>query len=323
MMRRWCALAFLMVSGITSLAATPFDDAYRKDAEYLASVRAVDTATDALAKVQADPSVVPVSLTEAKDMLSEVTAKRALVEAKARGRVLSSWMGMRTAGLALSATESKAKLADLQLQSVQIRFQAGAASTQEVERTKDAKTKADAALAGARRNFIGAEIRLKVYGAYPKEEPGEPAALALETLTGATHPDLLAAQHQLAAAERALALAQGPDTAPLDRAARERELTGAKDTLQDTERLVRETLDAAKRRYQAARDGYGSATNAVKLAQVDLETARKRQTAGAISNIALLEAEIALQENQSAQGEALAELWQAYYGLLEAAGGVQ
>jgi thymidylate kinase len=59
------------------------------------------------------------------------------------------------------------------------------------------------------------------------------------------------------------------------------------------------------------------------LAQNDNATAEKRYEAGAISKIAVYDSQAALYEAQKALEAALGEFWQSYFGLREAAGGIE
>lgn len=296
-------------------------DAYRTDADYLAAQRAVATADDALAKAKADPEATPMALARARDGQATAGASLALAETSAKLKIYIALTDVLVARQRLALSTAQAAQAQLQLHAAEIKLQAGAIAPQERNRVRDTAARAGAAVAEDARTLAGAQARLQVYGPLPNEPLADPPALDPAVLTVARHPRVVQAQQQANEAKRALDLARGPDTAPLDLVAAQRAHDNAVDALRDVTRLQHEALDAGIRRYQAAREKLRLARESLALAVAGLDTARQRFDIGAISRLALADAEVAELDSQAQCMSALTELWLASFGLWQAAGG--
>ena len=116
-------------------------------------------------------------------------------------------------------------------------------------------------------------------------------------------------------AERAVALAFGPDTAPLDKAARERELARARAGLSEIKRSLGDALQASKHRLQTAQDNLGLARESQLRLGNELAAVQRRFQAGAIAQVVLRQAELAKAEASRALLAAQIEVWNAIYAL--------
>jgi outer membrane protein TolC len=318
-MRRWLVvvLAVCVLPAVASL-----EDAYQSDPNYLTAVRAVTTAEDGVAKVEADPDNTAFALARAQETLAEARALCSQAQATAMARVGQALVDvLNTQALAKTAT-AKRGLASLQLEAITVKAQSGAASQQELAQSKDAYAKAQVAETDAARELADAEKRLRVYGDMPTVPLAAPPTLDVKTLTVNAHPVMIQTNNLLNEAKRALAIAGGPDTARLDKEAAERALADAQAAEQDVRRTHQDALDTAVRQYQSAQETLTLAQSALTLATTAAETARKRFAAGSISRLALTDAETALTDADGRRVQALTAVWVAHYGLLQAIGGL-
>lgn len=323
-MRKTLILLFsLLLCGLAQ--AQPLEaflkEAYRKDSGYLEAERALAAAQDELARVQGDPEAAPLTLSRAQESLALAQAKLAQARKEADARALEAYAGVLLAQTDLELARARKELSGLQLQAAELRYKAGAISASELARVRDQDNQAANALSAATRALEQARARLRPYGEVRVEALPEPGPLDPAKFGTAGHARLLEAQQQLREAERALALASGPDTAPLEKSARERDLDRARTALADVQRSLADALEAARNRYQSALEGYRLARETQARSAGELEAARKRFAAGSIAQLALKQTEIAKAEADRGVLAAQIELWQAIYGLRVAGNG--
>lgn len=314
------ALIFLGLAQAQPLDAF-LEEAYRKDSSYLEAERALEAERDELAKVQGDPEAAPLTLTRAQEGVALAQAKLTQARKEADARALEAYTGVLLAQTDLELARARKELSGLQLQAAELRFKAGALSATELARLRDQDNQAANAVNAATRALEQAQARLRPYGevrvqALPEPGPVDPAKFSV-----AQHARLLEAQQRVREAERALALASGPDTAPLDRSARERDLSRARSALDDLQRTLTDALEAARNRYQSAVEGYKLARETQARSAGELEAARKRFAAGSIAQLTLKQNEIAKAEADRGVLAAQIELWQAIYALRVAGNG--
>jgi outer membrane protein TolC len=296
-------------------------EAYRKDSAYLEAERALEAAQDELARVQGDPEAAPLALTRAQEGVTLAQARLAQARKEADARALEAYAGVLLAQTDLNLARARKELSGLQLQAAELRFKAGALSATELARLRDQDNQAANAVSAATRALEQAQAQLRPYGEVRVEALPEPGPLDPSKFSLAGHARLLEAQQQLREAERALALASGPDTAPLDKSARERDLSRARSALSDLQRTLTDALEAARNRYQSAVEAYKLARETQARSTGELEAARKRFAAGSIAQLTLKQSEIAKAEADRGVLAAQIELWQAIYGLRVAGNG--
>jgi len=315
-----CCL-LLLFSAAHALDASHWETAFTLDAGYRDAERALTAANDDLKKVQADPDAAPLTLVRAQEKLAEAQAGVRQAKIAATVKAFTAVGDVLGGRRKQSASTTKLAIAEMQLQSALVRQKAGMISDLELARAKEDQAQAATDLGVAQRELRGAEARMKLYLDEAPEKLEEPPTLDITVLTLGDHPTLLAARHRLNEAERALALAQGPDTAPLDLAARERDRQSAKDAYKETEQTLTEALAAARRRYLAACEAEKHAMEGLKLATTDLQSAQKRHTAGSVSDLAFKQAEMTALTAELTFTQALVELWQARIAVIQATGG--
>lgn len=285
-----------------------------QDANLLEAQRGLSAAQEELRKQQADPDAPPLALTRAQENLALAQARLAAARAGAAATVIANYTAVLEAQAALELAQKRLEQANLRLEAARLRRQAGAISQADLAAAEAAQGRAASEVARARNTLALAQARLPgVEVRSLPEAPALPPGLSWEWSAAR-----LQAQNALREAQRAVALASGPDTPPLELAARERSLESARTALADLERTLRQAFEAAQNRYTAAQQAYGLAQRDLTQAQQALAAARTRLQAGAISRLDFLQSEINLLEAQSAYTSALGELWKARQGVVVA-----
>jgi len=290
-------------------------DAYKKDTAYLDAERSLAAAQDELRKAQGDPEIAPLLLTRAQESVVVSQAKLGQSREEALARALDVYSGVLLGQTDLALAQQRKELTALQLQAANLRFQAGAISAAELARVRDQDAQAASAVRTAQRALEQAQARLLLYGAVRVQKLPDPATVDMDKLGVQNHARLLELRQQVRQAEHALALASGPDTAPLDKTARERDLARARTALNDLERTLGDALEASKRRLQSAQENYRLARESQVRLGNELLAAQRRFQAGAIAQVVLKQAELAKAEADRAALAALIEVWNATYAL--------
>jgi len=298
------------------------DDAYQRDADFVAATHAVQTAEDDVSKAKADPDGPALTLLRVNERLQYAHAAEKLASYTAKAKIYQAYTDLLVAQRQVALSQVRQRLAQLQYQAAQVKSQLGAVSIQELTQAKDTATRAAVALAVDRSQLVGAELRWKPYGNLPTSPTPQPAVLDVKACSIDNSPTVIKAQMDLSEAQRAVDLAQGPDTAPLDRAALARTLATSEAALHNIARLQTEALDLAVRRYQTARENLALAQGGADISQNALLTAQKRFAAGAISQLTETEAEVAKLDSMLILEKAVAEAWSAHFGIFQATGGV-
>ena len=321
-MMRLFLVIFILQLSLTCLGASIFEEAYQRDVGYQDAVRGLTAAADEVRKTTEDMGASLIARLASQEAYDEAAAQLRLTTADAQLRVLQASAVLLEARKLFAAGDIKLQQVTIQKQAAELRFKVGSISQLELSRVAESFSKASAEFDDNQRMVIDAETSARaLLGELPEELPSPPALIDLAGLNFNSHPQLIAAQHKVAAAKRAVDLAQGPDTAVVDREARERELVSAEANLPDIERVLQNTLDNSKRGYLLARNQFALSQQAVKLAEDDLRVAEKRYQAGAISRLALVEAQYALAQSQLYYQQALNEIWLSHYRLMQAMGG--
>ncbi|MDX2007153.1 MAG: TolC family protein [Meiothermus sp.] len=290
-------------------------NAYTRDTAYQDAERALAAAQDELRRQQGDPEAAQLSLTRAQEGVAVNQAKLAQAREESESRAVEAYAGVLVAQADVALAGERKELTALQLQAAELRFRAGAISNADLARVRDQDAQAASAVRSAQRALDQAQARLRPYGNITPQALPEPPALEPTRFAVTNHARALEAAQQAREAERALALAAGPDSPPLDRAARERDLARARAALSDVQRTLSDTLEAARRRYQSAQENLRLSRESQTRVTAELAAAQRRFQAGAIAQVTLKQSQIAKQEADRAVQAALAELWNAGYGL--------
>jgi len=314
-----CVLLCLLTT--SHAVVKDWQQAYQLDATYRQAERMVATANDEWQKLRADPDVPPLDITRAKEKLAIEQAKYRLVKVAATTRALTAVGDVLVGRRRFAAAEAAWTLSKLQVHAAEARLSAGMLSTQELAKAQKECADAETEMKNSKRELIGAENRVKIYVETPPDLlPPVPLFDEL-SVSFDGHADLLSAQFQCNEAEHALIFAEGPDTAKLTRKNRERDLRNAQDALVDVQHALRDGLDAALRRWKAAREQADLAAEHEKLAELDLRTAKRRFEAGSIAQLTLQQAKLAALKAETSRDEVLVEVWQSRLAVARACGG--
>jgi hypothetical protein len=309
------AIGFTLSTGLAQPVNVFLQDAYKKDAAYLDAERLLAVAQDELRKAQSDPEIAPLLLTRAQESVAVAQAKLIQSREEARARALEAYSGVLLGQTDLALAQQRKELTALQSQAASLRFQAGAVSAGELARVRDQDAQASLAVRTAQRALEQAQARLRPYGEVRVQNLPEPGAVDASKFGIQKHARLLELRQQVREAERVVALASGPDTAPLDKTARERDLARARAALNNLERTLGDALEASKRRLQSARENYRLARESQVRLGNELLAAQRRFQAGAIALVVLKQAELAKAEADRAVLAAQIEVWNAIYAL--------
>ncbi len=309
------AIGLALSTGLAQPVNVFLQDAYKKDTAYLDAERSLAAAQDELRKAQGDPEIAPMLLTRAQESVVVAQAKLGQSREEALARALEAYSGVLLGQTDLALAQQRKELTTLQLQAANLRFQAGAISAAELARVRDQDAQAASAARTAQRTLDQAQARLRPYGEVRVQNLPEPGTVDMDKFGIQNHARLLELRQQVREAERALALASGPDTAPLDKTARERDLARARTALSDMERTLGDTLEASKRRLQSAQENYRLVRESQVRLGNELLAAQRRFQAGAIAQVILKQAELAKTEADRSALAAQIEVWNAIYAL--------
>jgi len=316
-------LLILLILPLISFAqlASNWQEYYHLDAGYRQAERVVQSAEDDKKKNDADPAVKPVDITRSIEAVTEAKAKLLLTGLTATETALTAVGDVLAGRLKVKSEAERVEQTKMDLNVAEIKKDKGAASDIELAKAKqkyyDAMNSADI----AKRELKSAETRVKMFVTNVPDALPEPVVIDVAKLSYLTHANYITAQNKINEADRIVAISSGPDTTAIDKVNRERDLQNAKDAMGDVEKTLRDGLDAAKRNYLNAQDSYQLTKDRLVLAQKDLNTAKERFNAGAISKLALQSYISAEMDYQLSVEQAKDSLWLAGIALLKASGG--
>ncbi len=314
-------LAFC-ISPTLAVGEPTLADAYAQASEYTNAVRAIETATTELQALASDPDATVNGIIRAEEKRTEAIATRNTAEITAKQRVFNAASQLVTARTTAKISTLRAQQASMQLQGAVVRNGMGTISAIELDKARETSLKADMVQQNDERTLTDAETRVKPYGVVPAEGLPLPPSLDFASYTVDNHPNIVLGIHNVNEAMRALALADGFDvTAANDRQLKVRNLLDARATLKDLLRAQRDTLSIAMTRYLAAVDELPRAAQAYQIAQEVTKAAQVRLDFGTISQVTMLDSEIAQAEAKLALDNAKMEMWAATLNLQQAAGG--
>jgi outer membrane protein TolC len=308
-------VGFALPASLAQPVQVFLQEAYARDSAYQEAQRALVAAQDDLRRAQADPKTAPLLLTRAQEGVLVAEARLGQSRREAQARALEAYGAVLLAQADLALAEERQGLSELQLQAANLRFGAGAISVAEQARIRDQAEQAALAVRAAQRALEQALARLRPYGQVQVQSLPEPDVVPVDQFSIQNHARLVELRQQVREAERAVLLAAGPDTAPLDRAARERDLARARASLSDLERSLSDGLAASKRRLQTAQENHRLALESQLRVGSELTAAQRRFQAGAIAQVALRQAQLAKAEANRALLAAQIEVWNAIYAL--------
>ncbi len=320
-MKKFLLLLLILPVIIFAQTAANWQEYYRLDAGYRQSERVLQSAEDDKKKNEADPAVKPVDIIRSTEAVTEAKARLLLTGLTATETALSAVGDVLTGRLKVKSEAEHVEQMKMDLNVAEIKKDKGAASDIELAKAKqkyyDAVNNADM----AKRSLKSAETRVKMFVANVPDALPEPILIDTAKLTYLTHADYITAQNKINEAERIVAISSGPDTTAIDKVNRDRDLQNVKDAMGDVEKTLRDGMDAAKRNYINAQDSRQLTKDRLVLAQKDLNTAKERFNAGAISKLALQSYISAEMDAEVSVEQAKVTLWLTQVALLKASGG--
>ncbi len=261
-----------------------------------------------------DAWAAPLEREEAAEALARAKIERRRLRLELWQAALSHYLAPLLAEARVRAAEAGLTVAEIRAEAARIRYRRGAILALDLKKAEKEVEEARLRAASARADRESARAFLAAYGAAPPEtfpELSPPRRLAVKS-----HVRYRLAELTLAAARRAYDLAQGPDTAELERKRRQEELEAARKALAETQRDLEKALAEAERDYREAEAAVALQTLAQKTADEQLSAARARYQKGLISRLELEaararreEARLALLEARLRRAKALAGLY--------------
>ncbi len=325
-------MKFIAMLGLLCLAgpvlgAAAFEEGYRHIATYQTVRSAAIAARDELTGVARDPAATPIERTLARQRLNLAESLLARAAITARVDHLGLYVDLVQARDRIAVSDAVVAQADLAARVAEIKQKAGAISLQESDAITNALASAKMDAVNARQAAALAKKTLRAISDEPKAAMPLPPAFDLTKLQIVDPPPvasalagLVEANYHVADAERAHALAQGPDTSMTDLSARERELQSAREIAKTLVVQLSTELEKAKQDYQEAVAAMTVADRSLASARKSLATAQIQYESGLASRMAVLELQIVLARAVLSRDTALANLWRAYYRVCLSAG---
>jgi outer membrane protein len=276
------------------------------NAEVFTAQAALDSATRGLARVQADPLALRVTLLQAEQAVSSAQQALKTAQLKAQNNAADAFAAAREADSSVTLAEQKLDIAQTEFDANSARIKAGAATNLDVERAQNALASAQRDLAAAQQSRTLAYASLASLLAIPNtfslegavslgEVPDLETALAnLETnsLVTQARQTFELAQAQLAAIDNAFSARSDVDLA-------KDEVARAETQVQEARRSVEITVQQSYNGVLVAQSRVQSAEAAFATAQADLTAQQTRFDAGSISLLDLKQSQLALVDSES------------------------
>lgn len=300
--------------------SVPFNSAYRQMSAYITAQIAEQTAREALTNAEKDPALPPLAVTLARQryQAAQNNTYYAVLSAKASqmalyATVLQILDQLDIDNVNITLNELAVQVATIRQQNATITIPEMATITDDLAR---AKVEAD----NTQGQLTIALAKLEAISAEPAAQRLTPPTPAMDLLHTDGLPSLVDAKVQVTAAQTAVTLAQGSDSAPIDLQARERELHLAQDNAKAVDAQLSLALDNAKAQYRYAAAMLDFNVQSLTTAQNAFTVLSTTYKNGLVSKMVYLGGQMNVDRSILARDTALMNLWQAYYSLLSSAG---
>lgn len=280
--------------------------AVNANAEVSTAQATLDSATRALARVQADPLALRVAQLQAEHAVS--TAQQALKAAqlKAQNNAADAFAAAREADSNVGLAEQKLDIAQTELEANNARIKAGAATALDVERAQNALANAERDLEAAKQSRTLAYASLASLLGIPNTFSLEGAVALgdvpdLETALASLESNSLVTQarqtYELAQAQ--LAAIDNAFTARSEVESARDEVKRAETQVQEVRRSAEITVQQSYNAVLVAQSRLQGAEATFATAKSDLAAQQTRFDAGSISLLDLKQSQLALAEGES------------------------
>lgn len=263
------------------------------------------TAERELERLEADPLVLRIPLLEAQNAVENAQQTLQIAELKAQHSAADAYAEALEADSTVALSEAQRAIAETQLNATQIRFEAGAATSLDVERAQNALRNAERDLADAQ------EARSLAYSSLASLLALSETPSLSNSVPAVSVPPLdelfarLETNAQRVAARQAVALSEA-QVAAIDNAFSARtNIEAAKDALDNARTRLSETERTVELSLRQTYNGVIAAQSRVQRAEADLKTAQENLDAQQVrfeaGSISLLELENSKVEVLSAQ----------------------
>jgi len=298
----WAVMALGLAAGYPR-----FESAVLEASQQLAQLELEWRSAEQRARVLADdPYAAPQERDEAEDALERARLRWAEQRLALRQEAYRLWTDVLKGQAQVDVALAALKVAGIRLEAARIRSAKGAASQVELDSAERAHEQASLQLAQARSALTGAKEALASRAsAQPDDVPDiQPP----EDLNVEGHSKLELARLDVRAAERALAAAEGPDTARVERERREAALRAARERGARLRGQLERRLESLKAQYTRQRRLAELARDAVADAEKKMAAEQLRFDKGLASKLALETARQALVQARADELAARVEL---------------
>ena len=298
----WLALSVVAAAGFQQ-----FENSLIESSQQLEKVELQLTSAAKRAQVlEKDPYAAPLKQAEAADAIARARAQLKTIRLQLRKEAFRLWTDVLTSQARLEAARANEQVMEIRMRAVQIKAKREMASPLELSAAERAYERASLQRAQARAALEAARQALT---ARAETEPDEVPQIPLpKTLDLENHPDFLLAKLDVGVAERAVALASGPDTARLELEKRKAELQASQERAERLREQLKRQLKTLQAQYERQKRLVELARAAVEEAQKKLEAQRLRWDQGLASQLDLLSAKQALAQAYADEMAAKVEL---------------
>ncbi len=232
-----------------------------------------------------DPWAAPLEREEAAEAKTKAAVEKGRLRLELWQAALLRYSAPLLAEAKKDAAEAALAVARIKAEAAAIRYRHGAINKVELVAAEKETEEARLALEAAEAELKAARAFLAEYGVPPPT--ALPEISPPKDPRPEHHPRYRLAELALAAARRAYALAQGPDTARIVRTQKEAELFAAQKALQAAREDLEKALLEAQRARRQAKAALALQTEALKTAEERLAAAQARYQKGLVSRLEL------------------------------------
>lgn len=317
---RTSVIVGLLFLWLAAQAAVPFADAFQQMSVYTTAQAEVVDAQQAITLAEKNPALPPQTVTLARQRALLANSKRYYAALLAKSEQMALFAAVLQTRDQSAIDDVNTTQNDVAVQVATIRQQNGSITVQEMMKATDSLTRASIDAANTRYQLTLALAKLQAVSAEPAAPLALPPALEVSALSIQGLPSLLEANAAVVAAELAVTLAHGSDTAAVDLQARERELNLAQENVKTVTVQETRALDTAKQQYQSATTIMADCDRSLAAAQKALVMLETQYKSGLASKMTYLDGLNIVNNALLARDTALLALWHAYYTLLLSSG---
>ncbi|WP_188998919.1 TolC family protein [Deinococcus roseus] len=318
-------LVLMATTASTAFAVNPaplYPTALKQNASYQMGLTEVQEADRGLTRTQSDPVALKPDLLGAQQRLDQARASLINQSLMVRQHLVTDLQNLDSLQDQLLGQQISLEISQLQAQASRARLKAGAATQLDLAKAENDLDSAQKDLDSTRKQLQDAQERFKKrYGKTPDASGDEKLSWTTAQLQTAlkSHPRALRDQATLENADLQYQI-KSSDLSPAIEVDQARiALENARKTQAETLSDLQEALEDALSQHQIAQNSVTAKDRSLQIALANLTTQKARFQKGLISRLQVLQAELEVQNAQTALGQARNTALKAGYGVLLAA----